>query len=95
MLLLALMSSTKGIYSGRRAKDGIAATKDCLETCLAGVMGKTQIEDMLQTMVDGKILVLDEGSNNIVRIQLPFHGAGDSDFSARLAANDKKYSRYK
>lgn len=63
MLLLALMSSTKGIYSGRRAKDGIAATKDCLETCLAGVMGKTQIEDMLQTMVDGKILVLDEGSN--------------------------------
>ena len=94
MLLLALMSSTKGIYSGRRAKDGIAATKDCLETCLAGVMGKTQIEDMLQTMVDGKILVLDEGSNNIVRIQLPFRGAGDTDFTARLAANDKKYSRY-
>ena len=94
MLLLALMSSTKGIYSGRRAKDGIAATKDCLETCLAGVMSKPQIEDMLQTMVDGKILVLDEGSNNIVRIQLPFRGAGDTDFAARLAANDKKYSRY-
>ena len=95
MLLLALMSSTKGIYSGRRAKDGIAATKDCLETCLAGVMGKTQIEDMLQTMVDGKILVLDEGSNNIVRIQLPFRGAGDTDFAARLAANDRRYTRYK
>ena len=94
MLLLALMSSTKGIYSGRRAKDGIAATKDCLETCLAGVMSKTQIGDMLQTMVDGKILVLDEGSNNIVRIQLPFSGAGNTDFPARLAANDKKYSRY-
>ena len=94
MLLLALMSSTKGIYSGRRAKDGIAATVDCLETCLAGVMSKKQIEDMLQTMVDGKILVLDKGANNIVRIQLPFNGAGNSDFSARLAANDKKYSRY-
>ena len=95
MLLLALMSSTKGIYSGRRAKDGIAATKECLETCLAGVMSKKQIEDMLQTMVDGRILVLDEGSNNIVRLQLPFNGTGDSDFSSRLAENDKKYSRYK
>lgn len=94
MLLLALMSSTKGIYSGRRAKDGIAATADCLRTCLAGVMSKKQMEDMLQTMVDSKILVLDKGSNNIVRIQLPFNGVGDSDFSARLAANDKKYSRY-
>lgn len=94
MLLLALMSSTKGIYSGRKAKDGIAATKDCLETCLAGVINKGQIEDLLQTMVDGKILVLDEGANNIVRIQLPFRGAGDTDFASRLTANDKKYSRY-
>ena len=94
MLLLALMSSTKGIYSGRRAKDGIAATVECLKTCLAGVMSKKQIDDMLQTMDDSKILVLDKGSNNIVRIQLPFNGVGDGDFSARLAANDKKYSRY-
>lgn len=94
MLLLALMSSTKGIYSGRRAKDGIAATKDCLETCLAGVMSKAQIGDMLQTMVESRILVLDEGANNIVRIQLPFNGAGNSDFPARLEANGKKYSRY-
>lgn len=85
---------TKGIYSGRKAKDGIAATKDCLETCLAGVINKGQIEDLLQTMVDGKILVLDEGANNIVRIQLPFRGAGDTDFASRLTANDKKYSRY-
>ncbi|MCD8238627.1 MAG: DUF6079 family protein [Clostridiales bacterium] len=94
MLLLALMSSTKGIYSGRRSRDGIAATKDCLETCLAGVMSKAQVNDMLKTMVDSRILVLDEGSNNIVRIQLPFRGTGESDFSAKLNANDKKYSRY-
>ena len=46
MLLLALMSSTKGIYSGRRAKDGIAATVDCLRTCLASVMSKKQMEDI-------------------------------------------------
>lgn len=94
MLLLALMSSTKGIYSGRKAKDGISATQECLETCLAGVMNKTQIKDLLDTMVDGKILVLDEDSHNNVRIQLPFKGAGDVDFAAKLAANDKKYSRY-
>lgn len=94
MLLLALMSSTKGIYSGRRAKDGIAATKDCLETCLAGVMSKKQVEDMLNTMVESKILVLDEGANHIVRIQLPFRGTGETDFTAKLEANNKKYSRY-
>lgn len=94
MLLLALMSSTKGIYSGKKAKDGIAATQECLETCLAGVMSKAQIKDLLDTMVDGKILVLDEDSHGNVRIQLPFRGSGNDDFAARLAANDKKYSRY-
>ena len=93
MLLLALMSSTKGIYSGKRAKDGIAATVDCLDTCLAGVMSKKQIRDLLDTMVDSKILILDTDSHDNVRIQLPFRGIGD-DFDARLAANDKKYSRY-
>ena len=61
---------------------------------MAGVINKGQIEDLLQTMVDGKILVLDEGANNIVRIQLPFRGAGVTDFASRLTANDKKYSRY-
>lgn len=94
MLLLALMSSTKGIYSGRKAKDGISATQECLETCLAGVMSKAQTKDLLDTMVDSKILVLDEDSHGTVRIQLPFRGTGDADFVSRLASNDKKYSRY-
>lgn len=94
MLLLALMSSTKGIYSGRKTKDGISATQDCLETCLAGVMSKAQIKDLLDTMVDSKILILDEDSHGNVRIQLPFRGTGEVDFVARLAVNDKKYSRY-
>ena len=93
MLLLALMSSTKGIYSGRRAKDGISATVDCLDTCLAGVISKKQIKDLLDTMVDSKILILDTDSHSNVRIQLPFKGIGD-DFDVRLATNDKKYSRY-
>lgn len=94
MLLLALMSSTKGIYSGRRARDGISATKDCLEICLAGVMSKAQIQDLLNTMVDSRILILDEDAHGIVHIQLPFKGTGQDDFSDRLAKNDKKYTRY-
>lgn len=94
MLLLALMSTTKGLYSGRHAKDGISATRDCLETCLAGVISKEQVDDLLDTMVDSKILILDEDSHGIVRIQLPFKGTSQDDFSDRLASNDKKYSRY-
>lgn len=94
MLLLALMSSTKGIYSGKRSKDGIAATEDCLDTCLAGVMSKESIHDLLETMQDSKIIVLDQDNYNNVRLQLPFKGTSTDDFAAKLAANDKKYSRY-
>lgn len=94
MLLMALMSTTKGIYSGRRSKDGIAATEECLATCLAGVMTKKAIHDLLQTMQDSKILILDEDNHDNVRLQLPFKGTSGDDFSAKLAANEKKYSRY-
>lgn len=94
MLLMALMSSTKGIYSGRRSKDGIAATEDCLATCLAGVMTKNAIHDLLQTMQDSKLLILDKDNHDNVRLQLPFKGTNPDDFSAKLAANEKKYSRY-
>ena len=94
MLLMALMSSTKGIYSGRRSKDGIAATEDCLATCLAGVMTKKAIHDLLQTMQDSKILILDKDNHDNVRLQLPFKGTSGDDFAAKLAVNEKKYSRY-
>lgn len=94
MLLMALMSSTKGIYSGRRTQDGISATRDCIENCLAGVVGKSQVRDLLETMQDSKILVLDENRHGVVRIQLPFRGSSDIDFAMKLDANDKKYSRY-
>lgn len=94
MLLLALMSSTKGIYSGKKAKDGIAATEDCLDTCLAGVMNKDTIHDLLETMQDSKILVLDKDNHDNVRLQLPFNGTNNDEFPARLKDNDKKYSRY-
>lgn len=93
MLLLALMSTTKGIYSGKRSRDGIAATEECLATCLAGVMSKENVHDMLQTMQDSKILVLDRDNYDNVRLQLPFRNVGDG-FEARYAENDKKYSRY-
>ena len=94
MLLMALMSSTKGIYSGKRSIDGISATEECLATCLAGVMNKNGIHDLLQTMQDSKILILDEDNHNNVRLQLPFKGSSGDDFQVKLAANDKKYSRY-
>lgn len=94
MLLMALMSSTKGIYSGRRSKDGIAATEECLTTCLAGVMTKKTIHDLLQTMQDSKILILDKDNHDNVRLQLPFKGTSGDDFSTKLATNEKKYSRY-
>lgn len=94
MLLLALMSSTKGIYSGKRSKDGIAATEDCLATCLAGVMSRQSVHDLLETMQDSKIIVLDRDNHDNVRLQLPFKGTGSDDFAAKYAANDKKYSRY-
>lgn len=94
LLLMALMSSTKGLYSSRRTKDGISATEECLATCLAGVMSKDAVHDMLATMQDSKILVLDKDHHDNVRLQLPFNGTTSDEFPARLAQNDKKYSRY-
>ncbi len=95
MLLMALMSSTKGIYSGRRTKDGIAATEECLSTCLAGVMTKNTIHDLLLTMQDSKILILDKDNHDNIRLQLPFKGTNSDDFSVKLAENERTYSRYK
>ncbi|MCD7847862.1 MAG: DUF6079 family protein [Oscillospiraceae bacterium] len=94
MLLMALMTTTKGMYSTKRAKDGVANTVECLENCLAGVIPKETVNDMLNTMVDSKILVLDKAANGDVRLQLPFSGTGDS-FSSKYKDNDKKYTRYK
>lgn len=95
LLLMALMSSTKGLNYGKRTKDGIAATEECLATCLAGVMDKTSVHDLLETMQDSKILILDRDRHDNVRLQLPFNGATSDEFPARLAENDKKYNRYK
>ena len=35
MLLLAVMSSTRGVYGGVRSQGGISATVECLKSCLA------------------------------------------------------------
>lgn len=95
MLLMAIMSSTKGmIFSGRKNRDGIAATEECLNNCLAGVIDATVIHDLLETMQESKILVLDKDSHDVVRLQLPFKGIGGDDFTAKYNANDKKFSRY-
>lgn len=93
MLLMAVMSSAKGLYSGSRSHGGIAATVDCLNLCLAGVMSKEQISDLLATLEECKILVLDTAANGTVRLQLPFRNDGGS-FQTRYDINDKKYTRY-
>ncbi len=95
MLLMAVMSSTKGmIFSGKKNRDGIAATEECLKSCLAGVVSEKVIHDLLETMQESKVLVLDKDSRDVVRLQLPFKGTGSDDFTAKFNANDKKYSRY-
>ena len=93
MLLLAVTSSVKGIYSGSRTQGGIAATVECLILCLAGVMGKEMVEDLLQTLADCKMVVLDEAANGTRRLQLPFHNDGGA-FQVRYNINDKRYTRY-
>ncbi len=94
MLLLAVMSTAKGVYGGKKAQGGISATVDCLQTCLAGVMSKSQITDLLDTLEDCKILLRDESANGVVRLQMPFKGGSGDDFKARFETNDRKYSRY-
>lgn len=93
MLLLAIMSSAKGIYSGSRAHGGIEATQDCLILCLAGVMSEHRVKDLLQTLQENKLVVLDEAANGKVRLQLPFKNDGGS-FQMHYDQNDKKFSRY-
>lgn len=94
MLLLAVMSTTKGVYGGKKAQGGISATVDCLQTCLAGVMTSDQVKDLLETLKENKVLMLDEAANGIVRLQLPFNSNSAGDFAARFDTNDKKYTRY-
>ena len=93
MLLLAVMSSTKGVYGGVRAQGGISATVECLESCLAGTMTKQMIKDKLDILEDDKILNRDEHAG-VTRLQLPFKSMIGDEFNARYAANDKKFNRY-
>lgn len=94
MLLLAVMSSTKGVYGGMKAHGGISATQGCLINCLAGVMSADKVKDLLTTLEDCKILLRDEATNGVIRLQLPFRGGNGDDFKIRYEANDTKFSRY-
>lgn len=94
MLLMAVMSTTKGLYTTRRTSNGIAATVECLENCLSGILSKSQVEDYLATFEESKILLCDKQANGVKRLQMPFHGASGDDFKLRYDQNDKKYTRY-
>ena len=93
MLLLAVMSSTKGVYGGVRSQGGISATVECLESCLAGTMTKKMVRDKLDILEDDKLVNRDE-HGGVTRLQLPYNSGPNNEFSARFAANDKKYNRY-
>lgn len=93
MLLMAIMSTAKGIGTQYRAGT-ISATVECLENCLAGVITKAKISDYLATFSDSKILMCDELANGTIRLQLPFRLGGADDFQPRYDMNDKKYTRY-
>ena len=93
MLLLAVMSSTKGVYGGVRSRKGISATVECLENCLAGTMTAQMVRDKLDILEDDKILNRDE-HGGVTRLQLPFKSMAGDEFDARFKANDEKYRRY-
>jgi len=93
MLLMAVMSTTKGLYATKKSNGGISATVDCLITCLSGVLSKSQIEDYLATFEESKILLCDVLPNGTKRLQLPFRMAAN-EFPIRYEQNDKKYTRY-
>ncbi len=93
MLLLAVMSSTRGVYGGIRTNGGISATVECLESCLAGTLSKQIIKDKLDILEDDKILNRDEHAG-VTRLQLPFKSMLGDGFDARYKENEKKYSRY-
>lgn len=93
MLLLAVMSSTKGVYGGVKSQGGISATAECLKSCLAGTMTAQMVDDKLQILEDDKLVNRDE-HGGVTRLQLPFKASAGDEFDKRFAANDKKYSRY-
>ena len=94
MLLMAVMSTTKGIYTTKKASNDIAPTVECLENCLSGVLSKAQVNDYIATFEDSKILLCDEQLNGVKRLQMPFRNAGGDDFKYRYEKNDKNYTRY-
>ena len=94
LLLLSVMSTASGIWYTGRTRGGIAATVDVLKLCLAGVISEEQVDDLLQTMEDSRILLRDEAANGMIRLQLPFKSSVD-DFVKKRQENEKTWTRYK
>ena len=92
MLLMAVMSSTKGAYGGVRSQGGISATAECLQSCMAGTMSVQMVKDKLQILHDDGVVSLDT-HGGVTRLQLPFV-VGPNPIKKRIEENAKKYSRY-
>lgn len=94
LLLMAIMSDVKGFYGGRRTQDGISATVKCLENCLAGVLDRVKVQDILKTLEENHLLTLDEARNGDIHLQLPYIIASDMDLKIKTEELNKKYTRY-
>ena len=94
LLLMAIMSSAKGFYVGRKTNNGISATVDCLINCYAGVLSEKEIKDYLATFQESNIIIQDQMANGTIRLQLPFKSVTGDDFDLRFGKNDKLYTRY-
>lgn len=93
MLLLAVMSSVKGVDRIIYRQGAISATVECLENCLAGTMSKELIRDKLNILEDDRLLNRDE-YGGVTRLQLPYRALSGDAFTEKLKENDKKYTRY-
>lgn len=94
MLLLAVSSTTKGAYGVRHMQGGIAATLDCLENCVAGVISKQKVRDLLATLEESRLVLQDQAANGTIRLQLPFKGGSGDAFRVKFENNDRKFTRY-
>lgn len=96
LLLMTIMSSTRslGLYGNLRSQDGISATVECLERCLAGTMSKELIRDKLEILQDDKLLVLDK-HGGVVRLMMPYKSVMGDEFEAKRKEYDREFTRYK
>lgn len=96
MLLIAIMSSgnVSNLYS-QATQRKVAATKNTLYKCFAGILTKDDVNNYLNDLVEIGVLRLDDMTNGDARLQIPYTGTGSGDvFEYRKQMIRAKYTRY-